>query len=337
MSNQVYIVAEAGVNHNGDLKMALDLVEAAKKAGADAVKFQTFFPGECTGKFAVKVNYLEDAMEKDQTRYDLTSTYTLPIEDFKKIKAHCDKLGIEFITTPDGEESLKFIVEELGVKKIKTSSTDVTNLPFLKKIASYNIPIIFSTGLSTLGEIEQALHVMQQYHSNISILHCISEYPAPPEEVNLRAIKTIREAFKLNVGFSDHTLGNDAAVGAVCFDAHIIEKHFTLDRNLNGPDHKASLDPTELTAFVKAIRNAEKMLGNGIKEPSISEKENITGIRRSIVAKQDLKTGTVLTEELLACKRPGYGIQPLDLEKVIGFKINTDLKEDQPLLWEHLR
>lgn len=335
-SNKVFIIAEAGVNHNGDLQNALKLVDVAVAAGADAVKFQTFKSGECTGKFAVKVDYLENTTQETQTRFELTQSLILPFEQFIKIKEYCESKNILFLTTPDGQESLDFITDRLNVPIIKVSSTELTNLKFIEMIAAKGLPIILSTGIGNLGEIEKALEVIEPYNIETTILHCTSEYPAPIDEVNIKAMKTISKAFGIKVGFSDHTVGNEASIAAVALGATVIEKHFTLDKQMPGPDHKASLDPDELSDFVKKIRNTEVLLGDGRKKASLSELKNREGIRRSVVAARPLSKGTILCEKDFTFKRPGYGIHPYDVQKIIGFKVNKDLEADEPILWKYL-
>ncbi len=335
MDKKVFIIAEAGVNHNGEIDKALQLVDIAMEAGADAVKFQTFKPGECTGKFAVKVDYLKKQSSSDETRFDITKKLALPYQDFRIIQEHANRKGIMFLTTPDGFESLDFVVDELDIPIIKVSSTELTHLSYLEKIAECRRPIILSTGMGFLGEIEKALEVIGKFHDKVTVLHCVSEYPVRFEDVNLRAMTTIKEAFNVPVGFSDHTVGYEAGISAVALGAVVIEKHFTIDKTLPGPDHSSSLAPQELKDFVEKIRNTELLLGNGRKMPSHSESKNIVGIRRSIVARRFLKKGTRLAADDIVCKRPGSGIHPYDLEKIIGMTVNKDIQEDEPVKWEY--
>lgn len=319
---KVFIIGEAGVNHDGRLEQAFKLVDIAKEADVDAVKFQTFKPGECTGKFS--------------ERYNMSSSLSLPYDDFLKLHSYCREKNILFLTTPDGYESLEFVTGVLNPPILKISSTEVTHLKFLEEVARKGKPIIFSTGMSTLEEVGKALKVMQEYNSDITVLHCCSQYPALPEEVNLRAMVTIKDTFGVKVGYSDHTLGIEAAIAAVALGAEAIEKHFTIDTNLPGPDHKASLAPKELKELVSAIRKTEKMLGDGEKKPSESEKKTINAIRRGIVASKDLKAGTCLSPEDLTFKRPATGIHPYEYQKVLNMRINRDLQQDEPLMWEYL-
>ena len=250
----VFIIAEAGVNHNGSIELAKKLIDVAKKANVDAVKFQTFKTEKIIGKFADKAEYQKENTGNSETQFEMVKKLELSYEEFKELRNYCNEKGIIFLSTPDDDDSLEFLVN-LGVDMIKIGSTEVTNLPYLKKIAQKNIPIILSTGMSTLGEVEKALNaIYDEGNKNVTLLHCTTDYPTSYEDINLRAMETLRNAFKTNIGYSDHTLGNEAAVAAVALGAKIIEKHFTLDKNLEGPDHKASLDPQELEKFVETIR-----------------------------------------------------------------------------------
>lgn len=336
---KVFIIAEAGVNHNGSLETALRMVDAAKTAGADAIKYQTFRPGECTGKFAIKVNYLKKRTKEDESRYQMSARLALPYPAFKTIQAYCSKKGILFLTTPDGYPSLEYVTRVLKLPILKVSSTEVTHLEFLEKVASRNKPVILSTGLSTLGEVETAITALRSATPSLPLylLHCTSEYPAPDNEINLRAMQTLGHAFKLPVGLSDHSVGSEAAVAAVSMGAVIIEKHFTLDSNMEGPDHAASLDPAGLAQLVKSIRRIEQMLGSGIKTPSPTELKNMTGIRRSIVAAGNFGKGARLTRSMLTFKRPGNGIEPRLINHVLGFRVNKPFVGDQVLHWEDLK
>ena len=331
-----FIIAEAGVNHNGKIHNAIALVDIAVECGADAIKFQTFLPGECTGKFAVKVKYMEDVYDDDTSRYEITQDLTLPLKDFKIISDYCKEKGIIFISTPDGQESLDFLVNDLSVAILKIASTEVTNLKFLEAVAKKGVATIYSTGLSTLAEVERGLKVMRKHNNDITVLHCVSDYPAPSNEINLKAMHTIRDAFGVEVGFSDHTEGDEACVAAVAMGAKVIEKHFTLDRNMPGPDHKASMEPPELKELIRKVRATEQMIGDGVKRRMPSELGNMTGIRRSVVAVGDLPENHVLTALNLTCKRPASGIHPYDIDKIIGMKTNRGLKDDEPIKWEDL-
>lgn len=335
---KVFIIAEAGVNHDGSLNQAFKLIDIAANAKADAVKFQTFQPGECTGRFSFKVDYINKTTSKDESRYDMSARLALSYDDFRKLKNYSEKKGILFLSTPDGYESLHFLVDELDIPLIKVGSTEVTHLEFLKEVAKKNRPIIFSTGMSTLGEVETGLDIMCHYtNKEIVLLHCTSEYPTPYNEANLRAMVTLQDCFKRPVGLSDHTTGFEATIAAVALGAKVIEKHFTIDNGIPGPDHKASLSPDELSKFVEGIRRTEILLGDGIKRPTPSELKNMSGIRRSIVAASTLQKGTLLTKEILTFKRPGTGINPEFIDIVDGMKINRDLDTDEPLQWNDLK
>ena len=335
---EVYIIAEAGVNHNGSLALGKELIDIAKESGANAVKFQTFLPGECTGKFATKVDYIEKEYDENISRFDITQSLILPFDSFKELAQYAKLVGIDFLSTPDGEKSLNFVCDVLDVPAIKVASTELTNIPFLKLIAKKNKPIILSTGIGTIAEVEKAIQaITEEGNEQLTILHAVSEYPAPIDECNVSVIKTMKDSFGFSVGFSDHTVGHVASICAVSQGASVIEKHFTKSKNLPGPDHKASMEPKELIEFVSSIRQAESCLGDGIKKPQKSELSNMNGIRRSVVAKTDLKKGHILTIDNLVLKRPGHGIHPYDIEKLVGFQINRDLREDEPILWEFLK
>ena len=334
---KVFIIAEAGVNHNGDIELAKQLIDAAAEAKADAVKFQTWKPGEVTGKYATKVAYLEESC-KEETRHDLSNRLCLPYDAFRELKAHCEKAGILFLSTPDGFESLDFVVDELDMPIIKIGSTEVTHHAFLAAVAKKGRPIIFSTGLSTLTEVEASINVIRcHYQGELIVLQCTSEYPAPAEDVNLLAMVTMRDAFGVSVGLSDHSEGNEAAIAAVALGARVIEKHFTLDRSLPGPDHQASLTPSELAAFVQAVRKTELLLGDGEKAPSAREILNLDGIRRGVVAAHPLTQGTMLTASDLVAKRPFVGIEPHEQEQLIGRVITRDIDEDEPIRWRDIQ
>jgi N,N'-diacetyllegionaminate synthase len=336
--NGVFIIAEAGVNHDGDLNQAKKLVDTAQSAGADAVKFQTWQPGEITGRFAFKVGYLEETTADAESRYELSNRLALPYEDFRQLHRYAERAGIRFLSTPDGFASLDFLVDELGMSMIKVGSTEVTHPQFLTAVGRKNLPVILSTGLSTLGEVEEAVACVRTHcRSPIVVLQCTSEYPAPDDEINLRAMATLRDALMLPVGLSDHSKGAEAAIAATALGAVVIEKHFTLDRSLPGPDHRASMDPKGLQALVQSIRTTERMLGDGLKAPTPSEKGNLAGIRRSVVAAKNLKAGTRLNRQMLICKRPGDGIPPRELDSLVGMTVNRDLSEDEPLRWTDIR
>ena len=325
----VFIIGEAGVNHNGNINLAKKLIDIAIEAKVDAVKFQTFKTEKIVGKFAEKAEYQNENTTTNENQYDMVKNLELAFEQFKELKKYCDEKNIIFISTPDDTDSVDLLAK-MNVPCIKIGSTEVTNLEYLKYIAKKNIPIILSTGMSTLGEVEKALNVIYSTgNRNVKLLHATTDYPTKEEDVNLNAMLTMKEAFKVDVGYSDHTLGNEAAVAAVAMGATVIEKHFTIDKNMDGPDHKASMEPEELKEFVKAIRKTEKLLGNGIKGPTDREKKIIKDVRRSIVASRNLKKGTVLTREMLDFKRPGTGLYPEFVDFVVGKGIKRDIQEDE--------
>lgn len=330
----VYIIAEAGVNHNGSLENAKKLVDMAYACGADAIKFQTFKAEESTGAFADKAEYQKKNDPTQETQLDMIRKLELPFADFGIIQEYCQQKGIDFISTPDGEESLACLVD-LDVPLIKIGSTEVTNLLFLEQVARTNKPIILSTGMATLGEVEKALEAMMKTgNDNIQLMHCTTDYPTAVEDVNLRAMVTLREAFRVPVGYSDHTLGVEAAVSAVVLGATCIEKHITLDKEMAGPDHKASMSPSEFAEYVKAIRNTEVLLGDGIKRPTKNEISIMQQVRRSILAKDDLKKGTVLDTNMFCYKRPGTGIAPEYADLLVGRVLKRDISKEETITWD---
>jgi len=328
-----FIIAEAGVNHNGSVELAKKLIDAAKDAGADAVKFQTFKAESVVVKDAQKAEYQKETTGEG-SQYEMIKKLELAEEDFRELADYAEKKDIMFLSSPFDKESVDLLYE-LDVPAFKVGSGEITNFPLLRYIAKKRKPIILSTGMSTLGEIEEALDVIRSEGvEDIILLHCVSNYPARIEDVNLRAMGTLKQAFKLPVGFSDHTLGITAPIAAVALGACVIEKHFTLDRNLPGPDHKASLEPDELKEMVKAIREVEKALGNGIKKPTKEEEKIKKVARRSIVAKVDISKGAIITEDMLDVKRPGTGIEPKYLKFIIGRKAKEDIKKDDVIRFE---
>jgi len=328
-----FIIAEAGVNHNGDIELAKRLIDVAKEAGADAIKFQTFKADNVVTKNAPKADYQIKNTNSYESQYEMIKKLELSEDEFRELHRYARKKGIIFLSTPFDFESADFL-EELGVPAFKISSSDLTNLPFLEYIAEKGKPIILSTGMGTLGEIEEAINTIKNAgNEEIILLHCITSYPAKFENLNLRAIKTLKEAFKLPVGFSDHSLGIYAPIIAVALGAVVIEKHFTLDKNLPGPDHKASLDPQELKEMIKWIRLTEKALGDGIKRPTPEEEKIKKIVRKSIVAKVNIPEGTVLTEEMIAFKRPGTGIPPKYYKEILGKKARRNIKVDEIISW----
>jgi len=358
VSQKTYVIAEAGVNHNGSLDSARQLIDVAAAAGADAVKFQTFKAEKVVSLNASKAEYQKETTGDSESQLEMIKKLELSEEAHKLLFQHCSNRNIEFLSTPFDTDSLFFLAHVMNLAKIKIPSGEITNAPFLLEIACTQKPVILSTGMSTLGEIELALGVLACGYLNlvkedhkptvelfnkaycsqegqsllkekVILLHCTTEYPAPYEEVNLRALDTIRSAFGLPVGLSDHTHGIAVAVAAVARGACIIEKHFTIDKSLSGPDHKASLEPDELKAMVQAIRNVEIAIsGSGIKEPSPGEIKNKVIARKSIVAAKDIHKGEQFTEENLTVKRPGSGISPMQWDELIGQTAKRDFQED---------
>lgn len=327
--NSIFIIAEAGVNHNGDMKLAKKLVDAAKSAGADAVKFQTF-KAEClVSKTAQKAEYQKQAAEAEESQLEMLKKLELTYSGFKELKEYCAQKGIVFLSTAFDLDSIDFL-ESLEIPIFKVPSGEITNLPYLIKIAGTGKPVILSTGMSDLEEVEWALKVLRENGAGaITLLHCNTQYPTPFENANLLAMPALKERFGVAVGYSDHTLGIEAPIAAVALGAAVIEKHFTLDKNLEGPDHKASLDPQELTAMVTSIRNIEAALGDGIKKPSASEMLNKPAARKSIVAKRNIAKGEIFTENNLTIKRPGNGISPMRWFEVLGTSAARDFCEDE--------
>ncbi len=324
----VYIIAEAGVNHNGSFELACKLVDAAKSAGVDCIKFQTFKSKNLVSHNAQKADY-QKGTTGDGSQADMLGKLELSYSDFLKLKEYCDKVGITFLSTPFDFDSIKFL-NSIDMPFWKIPSGEVTNLPYLLALAKTGKPVVMSTGMCEMAEIEAAIKVLHENGTKeIKLLHCNTEYPTPFEDVNLRAMQTMRDAFGLEVGYSDHTKGTEVPVAAVAIGATIIEKHFTLNRNMEGPDHKASLEPNELATMVQSIRHIEQALGSCEKTPSPSEKKNIAVARKSIVAKRQIKIGEELTEENVTVKRPGSGISPMRWFDVIGTKAVRDFQEDE--------
>lgn len=335
---RVFIIAEAGVNHNGEVRLAKKLIDAAKASKVDAVKFQTWKPGEITGRFAFKVGYLKKTTAESESRYELSRRLALSYDAFRELHRYARKAGILFLSTPDGFDSLDFLSDELHLPYIKIGSTEVTHVQFLEAVGRKNKPVILSTGMSTLDEIALAIKALHRHTKPpIALLQCTSAYPVRDEEVNLKAMVTIAKKFKLPVGFSDHSLGLEASIAAIGMGACIIEKHFTLDKKLSGPDHQASLDLSELTQLVTALRRTENMMGDGIKHMTATEMKNWKGIRRGVVAAIAIKKDQVLTHEMLICKRPATGVKPSELSELVGMKACKDLEVDEPISWKHVR
>jgi len=351
----VYIIAEAGVNHNGSVEMAKELIDVAAEACADAVKFQTFKAEKVISKHAPKAEYQEKTTAETESQLEMVKKLELDEEAHRILIEHCQSRDIQFLSTPFDFDSIYLLAHKLELPRLKIPSGEITNGPYLLHIARTGKPVILSTGMSTLGEIETALGVLafgylsikerpslKKFHDaycsesgrkmieeRVILLHCTTEYPAPFEEVNLRAMETMRSAFGLPVGLSDHTPGIAVPIAAVALGAVVIEKHFTLDCNLPGPDHKASLEPDELKAMVTAIRQVETALGNGQKIPSPSEWKNREIARKSLMAAQSIREGKIFTEDNLTMKRPGSGISPMFYWDLLGKKSNTDYSEDE--------
>ena len=327
--DKVFIIAEAGVNHNGDLNIAKKLIEKASEVGADAIKFQSFKADNLVVKSAQKAEYQKKTTSNEENQFQMLSKLELTYEDHKELIKYCEEKDIMFLSSPFDFESID-LLNQLNLAIFKIPSGEITNLPYLKKIGKLNKKIILSTGMSTLGEIESALNILKESGStDITVLHCNTEYPTPIKDVNLKAMNTIKDAFKVKVGYSDHTLGIEVPIAAVALGARVIEKHFTLDKSMDGPDHKASLEPNEFKLMIESIRNIEKALGDGIKTPTSSEAKNKEMARKSIVANIDIKKSEMFSEENLYVKRPGTGISPMRWEEVIGKVAQRDFKEDE--------
>ncbi|MEI9897623.1 MAG: N-acetylneuraminate synthase [Chthoniobacter sp.] len=325
----VFIIAEAGVNHNGDLALARRLVDAAVEAGADAVKFQAFKAEEVVSVGAAKAEYQVATSGGGESQLDMVRKLELSAAAFRELQTYCTQRGILFLATPFDFGSVDLLAE-MNVPLFKISSGEVTNLPFLEYVAGQGKPLILSTGMCFLGEVDEAVRLLQRAGvEELVLLHCTSNYPTRPEDVNLRAMQTLGAAFGLPVGYSDHTTGIAVSLAAAALGACVIEKHFTLDRTLPGPDHQASLEPAELTAMVRGIRTIEAALGDPIKQRVASEDGVAQVARRSLVASRDLAAGTVLTRDLIAIKRPGTGLQPALLAHLLGRKLRVDVAYDQ--------
>lgn len=325
------IIAEAGVNHNGNYEMALRMVDEAKRAGADYVKFQTAKPELVISSFAPKAEYQKETTGDGESQLEMCKAIHLPLTDYKPLKDYCDKVGIGFMSTPFDLVSID-VLEPLNMDYYKIPSGEITNLPYLRKIAAKGRPVIMSTGMSELPEIEAAMKVLEDgglKREQIILLHCNTQYPTPMADVNLRAMLDIRNSLRVRVGYSDHTQGIEVPIAAVAMGAEVIEKHFTLNKTLPGPDHKASLEPHELKAMVDAIRNIEQALGDEHKHVSDSERPNIIVARKSIVAARDIKQGEILTEDNITVKRPGNGVSPMLWDEVIGTAAKRDFAYDE--------
>lgn len=333
INNRTFVISEAGVNHNGDVEIAKKLIDAAAEAKADAVKFQTFKAESMAAHNAEKAEYQKKATGCEGSQYEMLKKLELSLDDHIELYKHCQKKGIMFLSTPFDFESVD-LLQELGVKMFKISSGDLTNMPLLKYIAKINKPIILSTGMADLGEIKEAVAWIQnEGNSKIILLHCTTNYPAAYHSVNLRALATIKKVFGLPVGYSDHTEGIETGIAAVAMGACIVEKHFTLDKKMHGPDHKASLEPDELKEMIQYIRNVEKAMGSERKICTPDEVENKKTARKSIITTKRISKGETIDFSNIAVKRPGTGIAPKYFDDVIGFRALTDLEKDTPLDW----
>ena len=328
MTKRVLIIAEAGVNHNGSLELAKKLVDTAKDCGADIVKFQTAKLSSLVSKSAPMAEYQKNNTGKEESQKDMLSKLLLPFDDFITLANYCKDVGIKFLSTPFDIESIRFLNHLLDIWKIP--SGEITNYPYLVEIARTNKDMILSTGMCTMDEVEDAVKVLKENGTGkITILHCTTNYPTPMSDVNLRAMLTLKEKFGCDVGYSDHTKGIEVPIAAAALGATVLEKHFTLDRNMEGPDHKASLEPDELRDMVLAVRNIEVALGDGTKQPTEAELKNRLVARKSIIASRAIKEGEVLSEDNLTTKRPGSGISPMKWNEVIGRKAGRNYEEDE--------
>ncbi len=327
----VTIIAEAGVNHNGDMSLALDLIECASDAGADFIKFQTFKADELVTKTAKKASYQINSEKQSDTQHKMLKRLELNFETHRILMDRCKDKNIGFLSSAFDLDSLDYLIS-LGISFIKIPSGEITNLPYLRRVGKAGKPIILSTGMASNNEIQNAISVLIQAGSDIedvTILHCNSEYPTPMLDVNLLAMCSMEKQFKTRVGYSDHTIGIEIPISAVALGATVIEKHFTLSRSLDGPDHKASLEPDELSEMVRCIRNIQVALGDGIKRPSLSESKNLSAVRKSIVAAHDIKKGERFTDQNLCAKRPGTGISPMNWDGVLNLIATKDYKKDE--------
>lgn len=323
------IIAEAGVNHNGSIELAKQMIEEAARAGADYIKFQTFKPEKLVSKYAQKADYQKKTTGSQESQLQMLEKLALSYDDFVELKKYCEQIGIGFLSTPFDEDSIRFL-DRLDMDFWKIPSGEITNYPYLVQIAQTGRDIVLSTGMCEMDEIADAMKVLEENGAgNISLLHCNTEYPTPYEDVNLLAMNQMREVFNKQVGYSDHTVGIEVPIAAVALGAEIIEKHFTLDKNMEGPDHKASLEPLELSQMICSIRHIEKSLGNGNKKRTASEQHNVVAVRKSIVAKCEIHKGELFTEKNLTVKRPSNGISPMKWNEIIGTRAKRDFLEDE--------
>ena len=334
--SHTFIIAEAGVNHNGSLELAFKLIDAAKTSGADAVKFQTFRAESLATPSAHKAAYQKRTTSQAESQVEMLRRLELSAEAHAQLIDHCRTAEIQFLSSPFDSQSAD-LLEQMNVPLFKIPSGEITNLPFLQHIAKKHRPVIMSTGMSTLGEVEEAVHTLQaEGTTDLTLLHCVTEYPAPYAEINLRAMVTLKSAFGLPVGYSDHTPGVEIAIAAIALGAEVIEKHFTLDRSLPGPDHSASLEPAELKDMVTSIRNVEVALGTGAKVPARCELPNISVARKSLVAARPMPAGHRIQDGDINIKRPGNGLAPKLLPALIGRRLRTAVEQDQLMNWDSL-
>ncbi|MBI5542164.1 MAG: N-acetylneuraminate synthase [Bacteroidia bacterium] len=328
---RTFIIAEAGVNHNGSFELAKRMIDEAFLARVDAIKFQTFNADLTITKSAKKALYQLEGTDVNETQYQMAKNLELSYDSFKKLNDYCKFIGIEFLSTPFDLPSVDFL-NSINMRVFKIASGEITNLLLLKKIGSLKKEVILSTGMSEMKEIESAINILVKAGTpkkKITVLHCNTEYPTPMYDVNLKAMITIKDKLCVKIGYSDHTSGIEIPIAAVAMGAEVIEKHFTLDKNMEGPDHKASLSPNELKIMVESIRNVEKALGNGVKKPSVSEIKNITVARKSIYAASFIRKGEVFTDKNIIIKRPGIGISPMHWDDIIGREAGRDFQEDE--------
>lgn len=329
MKSNIFIIAEAGVNHNGDIGLAKEMIDVAAESKADAVKFQTFIGEKIISRGADKANYQKQTTDVSESQLDMIKKLELSFDDFRELKSYCEHRDIMFLSTPFDIDSARFL-NEIGMGIFKIPSGEITNYPLLKTIGQFHKRVIMSTGMSEPDEIERAMDVLKEYGTEgISLLHCNTQYPTPMEDVNLRAMLQMQSKFQVPVGYSDHTLGIEVPIAAAALGAVIIEKHFTLDKSMEGPDHRASLEPKELVEMVKCIRNIETALGDGKKKVTDSEKENIQVARKSIVAAVPIKRGDIYSEENITVKRPGAGISPMRWNEILGQTAGRDFEADE--------
>ncbi len=323
------IIAEAGVNHNGSMELAIQMADAAKEAGADYIKFQTFIPENLVSRHASKADYQKAATGTEESQLEMLQKLALTQENFRELQAYCQKIGIGFLSTPFDLESICFL-NQLDMDFWKLPSGEITNLPYLEAIGRTHKRVVMSTGMSELCEIGEAIRILELNGAGeITLLHCNTEYPTPYADVNLLAMKQLKEVFRKPAGYSDHTVGMEVSIAAAALGASVIEKHFTLDRNLPGPDHKASLEPEELKQLVQAVRHIQASLGDGQKKRTRSEEKNCQAARKSIVAKCSIKAGDIFSEENLTVKRPGSGISPMKWHEILGQAAQRDYEEDE--------